>query len=165
MQPSRILPDLQSSLLCQDIRLEANGNFFLIGVLDIVRVPQLPVKAFVLHVFNRWTAGFGQFIEKVRLLAPDQSTVLHKGETRFGMPNPHVNASTVTAFRNVEFSQAAPYWIEVLVDDVMKVRYPIHVVVVPPPDASPGQTPQAPGEASNPEAPPPPEPPDPRPPA
>jgi hypothetical protein len=152
MQPSRILPDLQSSLLCQDVRLEANGNFILVGVLDIVRVAQVPVTAMVLHVFNRWTAGFGQFVEKVRLLATDQSTVLLRSEAKFVMRDPHVNATTVTPFRNVEFSAAGPYWVEVLVDDVMKVRYPIHVVVVQPPNAPAGQ-PAAKPESAKPEAP------------
>lgn len=155
MQPARILPDLQCSLLCQDVRLEANGNFFLIGVLDAVRVPHLPVTAFVLHVFNRWTAGLGQFIEQVRLLAPDQATVLHKVETRFNLPSPSVNATTVTVLRNVEFSQPAPYWVEVLVDEVMKVRYPVHVVVVPPPrpQQPSGPPPPAAGQSPPPDSP------------
>ena len=33
MNPSRILPDLQCSLLCEDIRQEANGNFILLGTI------------------------------------------------------------------------------------------------------------------------------------
>ena len=40
MQPTRILPDLQSSLLCEEVRQEANGNFFIIGVIKFLRVPQ-----------------------------------------------------------------------------------------------------------------------------
>ena len=45
MNPTRILPDLQSSLLCEEVRQEANGNFFLIGVVTLIRVPQLPIVA------------------------------------------------------------------------------------------------------------------------
>jgi hypothetical protein len=132
MQPTRILPDLQCSLLCEEVRQEANGNFFLIGVIDFIRVPQVPVTAFKLSVFNRWTAGVGQFTENLRLVGPDQSTVLRKSEVKFGMKDPNVNATTVTLFGNVEFATAGPYYMEVLVDDVMKVRYPITVFVVPP---------------------------------
>src|SRR5688500_1843818 len=83
MQPSRILPDLQCSLLCEEIRQEITGNFILIGIIDMIRVPQVPVTAFKLAVFNRWTAGIGQFLESVRLMSPDQTTVLHKSEVRF----------------------------------------------------------------------------------
>ena len=83
MEATRILPDLQSSLLCEEVRQEANGNFIIIGVINFIRVPQLPVVAGRLCVFNRWTAGIGQFTESARLIAPDQTTVLRKGELKF----------------------------------------------------------------------------------
>jgi len=133
MQPSRILPDLQCSLLCEEVRQEVTGNFILIGVIDIIRVPQVPVTAYKLAVFNRWTAGIGQFNESVRLIGPDHTTVLRKSEVRFQMKDPNINATTVTMFGNVEFGMAGTYSMEVLVDDVMKLRFPIPVVVVQPP--------------------------------
>src|SRR5678816_4011136 len=131
MQPTRIIPDLQCSLLCEEIRQEVTGNFFLVGVINFIRVPQVPVTAFKLSLFNRWTAGVGQFTESVRLLAPDQTTVLRKSEVKFGMKDPAINATTVTVFGNVEFGQAGTYYVEVMVDDVMKLRYPVTVFVVP----------------------------------
>ena|SRR5436190_2133288 len=134
MQPTRILPDLQCSLLCEEVRQESNGNFFLIGVIDFLRVPQVPITAFKLSIFNRWTAGLGQFTESVRLMGPDQTTVLRKSEVKFGMKDPATNATTVTFFSNVEFSAPGSYFVEVLVDDVMKLRYPLTVFVVPPPN-------------------------------
>src|SRR5204863_9372420 len=54
MNATRILPDLQCALLCEDVRPEANGNCILVGVIGLVRVPQVPVTAFKLCVFNRW---------------------------------------------------------------------------------------------------------------
>ncbi len=132
MTPTRILPDLQSSILCEEVRQESNGNFFLIGVIDFVRVPQVPITAGKLTVFNRWTSGVGNFTEKVRLVAPDQTTVVRKSEVKFQMANPGINATTVTLFGNVEFTTPGAYYLEVLVDDVMKIRYPINLVVVPP---------------------------------
>jgi len=147
MQPTRILPDLQCSLLCEDIRQEITGNFVLIGVLhSIIRVPQVPVVAFKLCVFNQWTAGVGQFVESVRFIAPDQTTVLRKQEVRFALPDANLHATNVTMLPQVEFKTAGTYFIEVLVDDVMKLRYPVPVVVVPPPQ---GQgAPQAPPAAA-----------------
>jgi len=132
MQPSRILPDLQCSILCEEVRQEVTGNFILIGVIDVIRVPQLPVTAYKLAVFNRWTAGIGQFTESVRLLAPDQTTVLRKSEVRFAMKDPNINATTVTYFGNVEFATPGAYSVEVLVDDGMKLRLRITVIVVTP---------------------------------
>ena len=69
MNPTRILPDLQCSLLCEEVRQEVNGNFFLIGVINFIRLPQLPLTAARLILFNRWTAGVGQFLETARFIA------------------------------------------------------------------------------------------------
>jgi hypothetical protein len=132
MTPTRILPDLQCSLLCEEIRQEVNGNFILIGVLNFLRVPQLPVVALKLSLFNRWTAGVGQFTESVRLVAPDQTTVLRKGEVKFALPDANLHATNLTVFGQVEFKTAGTYYVEVLVDDVMKLRYPVPVILAPP---------------------------------
>ena len=133
MQPTRILPDLQCSLLCEEVRQEVNGNLFLIGVLHYLRVPQLPITAARICVFNRWTAGIGQFNESVRLVAPDQTTVVSKGESKFELRDPSMSATNVMFFGNVKFETAGTYFVEVVVDDVMKMRFPVPVVVVPPP--------------------------------
>jgi len=142
MQPTRILPDVQCSLLCEEIRQEINGNFILIGVLSLVRVPQLPVTAFKLFVFNRWTAGVGQFTETVRLIAPDGTTVIRQSQMKFALQDPANNATNVTVFPQVEFKTAGIYTMELLVDEVMKLRYPLPLVVVPQP-----QNPNAPQSA------------------
>jgi hypothetical protein len=150
MTPTRILPDLQCSLLCEEIRQEANGNFFIIGVINLIRVPQLPVVAFKLSVFNRWTAGIGKFTESVRLIAPDQTTVLRKGEVKFSLQDAAFHATNVTVLTQVEFKTPGTYFLEVLVDDVMKLRYPVPVIVVPqqqgqqPPAGNPPKPPENP---------------------
>ncbi len=133
MQATRILPDLQCSLLCEDVRQETSGNFIVIGIIGFVNVPQLPVTAFKLCVFNRWTAGIGQFTESVRLIAPDSTTVLRQSQVKFNLQDPSHNATNVTLFGQLKFEAAGTYYIEVLVDDVMKIRFPIPVRVVAPP--------------------------------
>jgi len=147
MQPTRILPDLQCSLMCEEVRQEANANFLLIGVLGLIRVPQLPVMAFKLSVFNRWTAGVGQFIETTRFIAPDQTTVLRKGEVKFSLKEAGQHATNVTVFTQVEFKTVGTYYVEVLVDDVMKLRYPVPVIHTPPPQP-PSAPPVPPAPAS-----------------
>jgi len=144
MTPTRILPDLQCSLLCEEVRQEANGNFLLIGVINFIRVPQLPVVAFKLSIFNRWTAGLGKFSESVRLIAPDQTTVLRQGEVKFALQDAGFHATNVTLFGQVEFKVAGTYYIEVLVDEVMKLRYPVPVMLAPP-QASGAKPPAVPG--------------------
>jgi hypothetical protein len=136
MQATRILPDLQASIICEDVRQEVNGNFIVIGIIGFVNVPQLPVVAFKLCVFNRWAAGIGNFTETVRMIAPDQTTVLRESKVKFALQDPTHNATNVTLFGQVKFEAAGAYYVEVLVDDVLKLRYPIPVRVVTPPQGA-----------------------------
>jgi hypothetical protein len=130
MNASRILPDLQASLLCEDVRVESSGNFIIVGVISEVRVPQLPIAAYKLCVFNRWTAGIGEFNQEVRLVAPDGTTVLRKSAFKFALQNPAQNTTNVSVFGQVEFKEQGTYTIEVLIDDVMKLRVPVPVILV-----------------------------------
>ncbi len=144
MQPTRILPDLQCSLLCEEVRQEINGNFILIGIFGYVQVPKLPITAFKLCVFDRWTAGVGLFTECVRLVGPDQTTVLRQSQVKFGLREASHNATNVTVFAQVEFTTPGVYFVEILVDDVMKLRFPLPVMIVQPP---PGSQPNGPEQA------------------
>ena len=137
MTDTRILPDLQCSLLCEDIRQEANGNPILIGILSQLVVPQLPVTAFKLVCFNRWAAGVGNFTEHTKIVMPDQSTVLRENKMKFNLDRPENSRTNVHLFGNVEFTEAGVYQIEVNVDDVLKLRYPFPVILVPQKNAPP----------------------------
>ena len=119
--------------MCEDVRQEASGNLILIGVLGLIRLPQIPVWAPKLCVVNRWVAGIGQFTEDVRLIGPDGTTVLRKNQAKFALPDAVQSMTLVSLFQNVEFNTAGVYTLEVLVDDVMKLRVPIPVVVTTPP--------------------------------
>ena len=143
MTPNRILPDLQCSLLVEDVRPEASGNIILVGVLGVIRVPQVPIAAPKVCVVNRWCAGIGQFTEEVRLVAPDGQQVLRKSSSKFALPDPTQTATLVSVFPGIEFPVAGVYHVEVFVDQVMKIRYPVPVIVV----QQPGQAAAAPKAA------------------
>ena len=154
MTPARILPDLQGSFLCEDVRQEANGNFIIVGLIGVIRVPQVPIAAHKLCVFNRWTAGVGAFTESVRIIAPDGSSVMRQGQGKFALQDPLHHHTSVTVFPQIEFKSPGAYFVEISVDDVMKLRYPLPLIVVPPPQ-QPGQRPAAPTQPSaTPDAPP-----------
>jgi len=143
MHPSRILPDLQASILCEEVRQEINGNFILLGVISYVQVPQLPVTASKLCLFNRWTAGLGTFTESIRLVAPDQTTIIRQSSVKFTLQDAVHNATNVTVFGQLTFEHPGAYYIEILVDDVMKLRFPLPLMLVRPPA---GESQQAPAE-------------------
>ena len=133
MQASRILPDLQCSVLCEDVRQEATCNFIALGIIGMIRVPKMPIVAGKLCVFTRWVAGVGAFYENIRLIAPDLETFVCKCETKFTLRDPAHHATNIAVFAGTKFETPGVYNIEVVVDDVMKLRYPIPVLVVEPP--------------------------------
>jgi len=65
--------------------------------------------------------------------------VLRNGQVKFALQDPSHHATNVTVFPQVEFPAAGVYFIEVLVDDVMKIRFPLPVVVVQPAPPAPAK--------------------------
>src|SRR5580704_14582792 len=106
MQAARILPDLQCSLVCEQVRQESNGNFIIIGVVNYLRVPNVPITAMNLCVFNRWTAGVGTFTQAIRLLAPDGTTVITKSEMKFELQDTSASWTCVTGLGQIEIKTA-----------------------------------------------------------
>lgn len=80
----------------------------------------------------------GQFTETARLVAPDGVTAMREAKVKFALPDPNQNTTNVTFFQGIEFKTPGTYYIEVLVDEVMKIRYPLPIVQAQPAQA-PGQ--------------------------
>ena len=136
MEP--ILPDLQAALLCDDVRQENNGKFILIGLFDAIFAQQWPLRYARLFVVTRWCSGSGQFTQRTRILRPDQKTLVAESRPiRFQMNDPEVLVTNIEGFFNLEFQSAGTHWIEVLLGDEMKIRFPLRLAAVPP-GAPPG---------------------------
>jgi hypothetical protein len=123
-----MIPDLQSSILCDDVRQERNGKFILIGLFDAIAVPNFPITYPRLFMVTRWCSGEGEFQQRTRILKPDQQSVLAEGkDIPVRLPNPEATATNVEAFMNVAFAEEGTYWIEILLDSDLKIRYPLRV--------------------------------------
>jgi len=134
MSEPRIIPDLQSSLLCDDVRQERNGKFILIGLFDVLNVPAFPAAFHRLCIVNRWCCGEGAFVQKSRILKPDGRTLLIEGkEVRVKLPDSEATATSVEFFINVRFETEGTYWIEILLDGDLKLRYPLKARCIKPP--------------------------------
>jgi hypothetical protein len=130
-----MIPDLQSSILCDDVRQERNGKFILIGLFDSIASPQFPLVYPRLFMVTRWCSGEGTFKQRTRILKPDQNTVLVEGkDIPIRLPSSEATATNVEAFMNVQFEQDGAYWIEILLDGDLKIRYPLRVnrIQIPP---------------------------------
>lgn len=121
-----MIPDLQSSLLCDDVRQERNGKFILVGLFDALGVPQFPTVIQRLCIVNRWCCGDGEFHQKSRIIQPDGTTLLVEGkDVLLKMPDPEATATSVEFFLNVKFEAEGTYWVEILLEGDLKIRYPL----------------------------------------
>lgn len=121
-----MIPDLQASLLCDDVRQERNGKFMLIGLFDAIGVPTFPAVFQRICVVNRWCCGLGTFKQSSRILNPDGNTPVVEGKAiPVKLPDSEANATSIEFFLNVRFENPGTYWIEVLLDGDLKVRYPL----------------------------------------
>ena len=123
-----MLPDLQASLLCDEVRQERNGKFMLIGIFDgLAQADGNPVCPRICLV-NRWCAGTGSFTQKSRIMAPDGTTVVSEGQpVKIQLSNDQQVATTVEVFLNLAFHQEGTHWVEILLDQQLRMRYPLHV--------------------------------------
>jgi len=128
-----MIPDLQASLLCDDVRQERNGKFILIGIFDGLAVQKLPTRFHRICVVNRWCCGQGNFKQKTRIIGPDGNVAIAEGkEIDVKLANPHQTATSIEVFMNTPFEKDGVYWIEVLLDDQLRLRYPLVMRLVEP---------------------------------
>ncbi|MDA0578588.1 MAG: hypothetical protein O3B24_10880 [Verrucomicrobia bacterium] len=121
-----MIPDLQSSLLCDDVRQERNGKFMLIGLFDMIAVPNYPAVFQRICMVNRWCCGLGTFKQRSRLINSDGKSMLIEGrEVPIKLPDSEATATSVELFLNVRFEKPGTYWVEILLDGDIKVRYPL----------------------------------------
>jgi len=120
-----MIPDLQASFLCEDVRIEANGGNSIVGIINFIGAPQFPVRVMKLCVWTRWCSGSGTFTQQTKILMPDEETVVSDSTTEFTLNHEEGHATNINFFAGLEFSKPGIYHIEVHLDDELKLRYPL----------------------------------------
>lgn len=135
-QPTEKL-QLDYTLFCEDVRVEASNHLSLMGVLHQLVVPQLPVTLIKFAVLNHWR-GDGQYLTEVRILTPDRmQTVAVSQPSGFAVPADGY-ADNVTVFLNTTFAQAGKYVVQTLVNSSLFAERELPVMLA---QAQSGMTP------------------------
>jgi hypothetical protein len=130
MPLNRMIPDMQASFVCEDVRVEASGAHTIVGVVNFIGAPTLPIQVIKLCVWTRWSSGVGQFEQVTRLVAPDEETVLAVAKTEFHLSNEENHTTNVNIFGGLQFKEAGAHHVEILLDGELKLHYPLRVVLV-----------------------------------
>ena len=132
-----MIPDLQASFVCEDIRVEASGAHTIVGIVNFIGAPTLPIQIIKLCIWTRWSSGVGQFEQVTRLIAPDEVTVLATATTQFQLGNEESHTTNVNIFGGLQFREQGAHHIEIVLDGELKLHYPMRVILVPPQPQSP----------------------------
>jgi len=130
MSSKQIVPTLQASVICEDVRQENNGMQSLIGVLNIIPAANIPVGLLKLALWTRWVGGLGKFKQSARILAPDGATVLGEAAVEFELLDVLAQATNVNFFAGMQFNAFGTYTIEISLDDKKVIHYPFHVLQI-----------------------------------
>lgn len=127
-----ITPDLQASLLCEDVRAEVSGQQSLVGVVAAIPAPQMPVAFFKLCLWTRWCGGQGTFTQRSVILSSHDESVLAESRVEFTLQQMESHATNVHVFGGVKFEHWGVHSIEIYLDNELKLRFPLPVVRVQP---------------------------------
>jgi hypothetical protein len=130
MDADAILPDLQSAVLCEDVRCEINGMQTLVGVVNVIPAPSVPVNALRLCIWSRWCSGSGTFRQKSRIIGVDEQQVIVQAEVEFELKEMEGHATNVHYFAGIQFQQFGLHHVEIFLENELRLRFPLPVVRV-----------------------------------
>ena len=122
----KIKPNLQFSVLCDDVRREENGKFILIGLFEAINSKKFPATHASMYIVNRWCKGEGAFTQKIRIVnSKDKSMVFQTDEQAFELADIDRHHTLISRFNNLIFPASGKYWLEILLDNELFLNYPI----------------------------------------
>jgi hypothetical protein len=130
LDPESVLPDLQASVICEDVRQEVNGMQTLIGIINLIPARMLPVALLKLCVWTRWCGGFGSFRQNSRILGVDDQHVLAESQIDFELKELEGYVTNVNLFTGIQFQQYGLHHVEIMLDQELRLRYPLPVIQV-----------------------------------
>ena len=130
LDPESVLPDLQASVICEDVRQEVNGMQTLVGIINLIPARMLPVALLKLCVWTRWCSGVGRFRQNARILGVDDQHVLAESQIDFELKELEGHVTNVNLFTGVQFQQYEMHHVEIMLDQELRLRYPLPVIQV-----------------------------------
>ena len=122
-----ILPSLLFSVMCDDVRREDNGKFILIGLFEAIGSSNFPVVHSSLYIINCWCSGLGTFKQKTRIVNKSGAVLAEDTETVFLLKDLRSKYRVIARFNNLRFERPDEYAVEIMLNNDLKIRYPLLV--------------------------------------
>lgn len=123
----QIAPALLYSVMCDDVRREDNGKFILIGLFEAIGAKAFPITHPTFYIVNCWCSGLGDFRQRTRIVNKDGSVLVEDVETPFSLNNLKSKYKVVARFNNLKLEKPDDYAVEIMLNNDLKIRYPLLV--------------------------------------
>lgn len=125
MANTKVKPRLSYTLVCDDVRQEMGGKFSLMGLFESIFANTFPALHYRFAIVNEWIGGKGDFLSRIRLLAPDQRQILSESETKISLFNESQRHRDISVRFNTTFAVPGTYWVEMLLDEERAGMFPL----------------------------------------
>jgi hypothetical protein len=104
----------------------------LVGVINVIPAPALPINWMRLCIWARWCSGAGKFRQRSRIIGVDEQQVIAQAEVEFVLKEMEGHATNVHYFGGVQFQQFGLHHVEIYLGDELRLRFPLPVVRITP---------------------------------
>ncbi len=100
----------------------------IIGIFDAIHTKKVPITFAKICLITRWCSGEGSFVQQSRIMHPDQKSVLIEGKNvPVKLASSETATTSVEIFIHFTFPKPGTYWVEISLDNDLKIRYPLLV--------------------------------------
>ncbi|MFT5208129.1 MAG: hypothetical protein ACI9CF_001898 [Candidatus Omnitrophota bacterium] len=128
---------LQFSIICDNATRGDDGKVYALGIFETIGGTRFPIQSSKFMVVNRWSGGKGHFDEQVRIIKTDTNETITQSRVTFiEMQGDKHFHTTVNQFTNTTFKDPGDYRVEVLLDSVVILAYPLMLHLIKPKPAT-----------------------------
>jgi len=123
-------PDLQFSVLCDDVGRSGDGKLIIYGVFEGIVSQEFPATHRACYVCNRWTGGSGAHRERIRVVASEEAgsqVVLEGPETQFELTSRAAVHTVVCRLEGLRFNEPGVYWVQVMLNSEIVCEYALNI--------------------------------------
>src|SRR5260370_22012129 len=102
----------------------------LVGITNLCRARMIPDAFLKVCVWTRWCSGVGRLRQNGRLLGVDDQHVLAESQIDFELKELEGHVTNVNLFTGVQFQQYGLHHVEIMLDQELRLRYPLPVIQV-----------------------------------
>lgn len=121
-------PFLQFSVPCLSVK-EDQGPPSFMNIFYELPFPEFPFTfpGMGFFIANGWCNGKGDFKQSMRILKPDKGILVQTGDQPFSLREEKTPFMAINLFQGVTFDAPGIYWVQVFLDDVLTLEYPMEV--------------------------------------